>query len=108
RVGHAGSLGERGAQLGGSATGDPSGFVGRSPLDAFGLPDSLSDPGVILGYALGQVQRAIRAYGALLADLAGRDEIGHRLVLHILRDHVDLEDEIESALAGPPTPARAA
>jgi ferritin-like protein len=107
-LGHARSLAERAGQLGGSLTADPSGFVARSPLDAFGLPASTSDPGAILGYALRQVQRAIRAHGALLAAVAGRDEITHHLLLHILRDHVDLEDEIEAALAGQPPPAAAA
>jgi ferritin-like protein len=107
-LGHARSLAERATQLGGERTADPSGFVARSPLEAFGLPPSTRDPGAILGYALGQVQRAVRAYGALVADLAGRDEISHHLVLHILRDHVDLEDEIESALAGQPSPPAAA
>jgi ferritin-like protein len=101
-LGHARSLAERAAQLGGSLTADPTGFVARSPVDAFGLPASTSDPSAVLGYALGPLQRAIRAYGALLAEVAGRDEITHHLLLHILRDHVDLEDEIESALAGQP------
>jgi ferritin-like protein len=99
---HARALADRAAQLGGAVTADPSGFVARSPLEAFGLPASLTDPGAIIAYALGQVQRAIRAYGALVAAVAGRDEITHHLLLHILRDHVDLEDEIESALAGGP------
>ncbi len=102
---HARALAARAAQLGGSVTADPSGFVARAPLDGFGLPASTTDPGVILAYALGQVQGAIRAYGALVATVAGRDEITHRLLLHVLRDHVDLEDEIESALAGGPSPA---
>jgi ferritin-like protein len=107
-LGHARSLAERASQLGGSVSADPSGFVARSPLDAFGLPANTSEPGAILGYALGQVQRAIRAYGALVAELAGRDELTHHLLLHILRDHVDLEDEIESALAGQPLPVATA
>jgi ferritin-like protein len=102
---HARTLADRAAQLGGSVTADPSGFVARSPLEGFGLPASLIDPGTIIAYALGQVQRAIRAYGALVAAVTGRDEITHHLLLHILRDHVDLEDEFESALAGGPVPA---
>lgn len=95
---HARTLADRAGQLGGSVNGDPSGFIARSPLDRFALPVSTSNPGDILSYALEQIRLALRAYGALLTTLAGKDEVTHHTILHILRDHVDLEDEIEAAL----------
>jgi ferritin-like protein len=89
---HARSLAERAAQLGGAVDGDPASFIARSPLDAFVMPVSFADPGAIVSYALDQTQRAIRAYGALAVQVAGKDEVTHRLIVHILRDHVTRED----------------
>src|SRR5262249_35819910 len=85
---HARFLADRAAQLGGAVDGNPATFTARSPLDAFAMPASFADPGAIVSYALDQLQRAIGAYGALTARLAGKDEITHRLLTHILRDHV--------------------
>ena len=95
---HARALAERAAQLGGAVSGDPSGLLDRAVVERFALPESTSEVGVILSYALEQMRAAIRAYGAALATVAGKDEITHRLLLHILRDHVAREDEAEAVL----------
>jgi ferritin-like protein len=95
---HARSLAERAAQLGGAVTADPSELVARAGVDQFALPSSTSDAGAILGYALDQVRGAIRAYGEAMRLVAGKDEITHRLLLHILRDHIGREDAIEAVL----------
>ncbi len=63
------------------------------------MPQSSSDVGVILGHVLGQVRTIIGEYGAFLDRVRGRDEISHRLVLHLLKEQVTLESEIEAALA---------
>jgi ferritin-like protein len=92
-------LADRIGELGGVVTADPTLLVERSPLGAFSMPESSSDVGVILGHVLGQIRTIIGAYGAFLERVRGRDEISHRLVLHLLEEQVRLESEIEAALA---------
>jgi ferritin-like protein len=104
---HAAALADRAAHLGGGVTGDPTEFISRSPLDGFALPEPLSDPAAIVSYALAQVQRVIRSYGALTAAVAGKDEVTHRLLVGILCDHVAREDALEGVLQGVPVPASA-
>jgi ferritin-like protein len=101
--GYAAELAARIAQLGGEVTPDPSEFVRVSPVDGVAMPEDPTNAASVLRRALAYEQVAIPHYGRLVDELQGKDAVTHRLLLKILAKKVAREDEMESALAQPPS-----
>jgi bacterioferritin len=95
---HAKKLAERIAELGGTATGDPTEFVMLSPLKRFSMPRSTSDVKVILSYILEQEQTIIREYGDFLIKVRDKDDLTYHLLREILEDEIRRESEIEAVI----------
>ena len=81
--------------MGGAIPADPTNFVDVSPIESYTLPDS-NDMGPFLGYALEQERIAIRFYSDFLDQIKERDVITYFEAFEILKNHVDVEDEIET------------
>lgn len=92
---NAARLASRIARLGGAIPADPTNFVDVSPIESYTLPDP-NDMGPFLGYALEQERIAIRFYSDFLDQIKERDVITYFEVFEILKNHVDVEDEIET------------
>jgi ferritin-like protein len=87
------------ADLDGSVQADPRQLVVRSPLADFQLPRSFGDIPHILGYALDQVDVAIREYEALIDRVRGKDDLTHRLAVELLADEIHRRADLRAILA---------
>ena len=94
---NAARLADRIARLGGAIPADPSHIVNVSPIESYALPDP-NEMGPFLGYALEQERIAIRFYNDFLEEIKDRDVITYFEALKILKNHVVVEDEIETFL----------
>jgi ferritin-like protein len=92
-------LAARVGELGGVITIDPSAFVPRSPVGSLTVPDEARDVAAILRYALEQVRTALAAYGKLLDQTRGRDDLTHRLLASLGRQLAARATDLEGALA---------
>jgi len=71
-----------------------------SPVNAFVLPADASDVRAILSAALEYERLFVASYGRVCNRLRDVDPITYDEVLHLLKDHVHLENDIEVALGG--------
>lgn len=92
------AIASRVAELGGEIPANPDEFNELSPIDTFHLPGDLSDPKVIVGYALEQVRKILALYSDLLEQTRNTDDLSYQLVLHLLGTEISREDEMEGIL----------
>ena len=93
------SLADRAAVLGTEITADPTDLLADSPFGEFSVPEDSSDVGAILNYALGQLRGMIGAYGVLIDQVRGEDDLTYQVVVKALATAVAREDDIEGALS---------
>ena len=94
---NAGKLADRIAQLGGAPTGDPTRFMELSPVEAFNLPANCADIPTILASALAYERVFVDSYWRLCSRVREADPVTYDDLLHLLKDHVKREADLEAA-----------
>jgi ferritin-like protein len=90
-------------QLGGAITGDPTRFIELAPVHEFSLPASGADPRAILSDALKYERLFVEGYAEFCRRYRDDDIVSYEEAVHLLKDHVQREDDLEMALAGSPS-----